>query len=112
LLTVTADGGEVALLPALSLAVAVMAWLPLPRLAEFHVTCQGAWVADPTELPSTKNWTLLTAPGLEVGAVSATWLPTAMAPGTGRETATVGGVAWLPSAYVTCNVGRSPGTRV
>src|SRR5215472_1617394 len=89
-----------------------MVWLPLPTVAEFHVACQGAWLADPTRVPSTKNWTLLTAPGLEAAAERVTELPETMAPGAGAETATVGGVAWLPSVYVTCSCGRLPGTRL
>ena len=53
----TVDPAEVVVLPALSVAVAVMVWLPLAMLAEFQVTCQGGWLTVPTELPSTKNWT-------------------------------------------------------
>ena len=94
---VIADPAEVVLLPALSVALAVMVWLPLPTLAEFQITLQGAWPAVPTELPSTKNWTLLTVPGLEAAAESVTVLPETMEPGAGAETATVGGMAWLPS---------------
>ena len=96
-MTVIVEPAEVALLPALSVAVAVMVWLPLATVAEFQVTCQGAWPAVPTELPSTKNWTLLRTPGLEAAAESVTVLPETMAPGAGAETANVGGVAWVPS---------------
>src|SRR5215469_12844120 len=97
LLTVTADPAEVVLLPALSVAWAVMVWLPLPTEAEFQVTLQGAWLAEPTDAPSTKNRTLLSKPGLAAAADSVTELPLTVAAGAGAEIDTVGGVAWLPS---------------
>src|SRR5215469_6902718 len=98
LLTVTADPAEVVLLPALSVACAVMVWLPLPTLPESQVTLHGAWLAEPTAVPSTRNWTWLSWPGLEAAADSVTELPETMAAGAGAKTETTGGVAWLPSA--------------
>src|SRR5215469_5046321 len=75
-----------------------MVWLPLATVDESQVTCQGAWPAVPTELPSTKNRTLLTDPGLEAAADSVTELPETMEPGAGAETDTVGGMAMLETS--------------
>ncbi len=48
---------EVLVLPASSVAVAVIAWLPLPTVVESQVTLQGLCVAVPTGAPSTENLT-------------------------------------------------------
>ena len=104
LLTVTVTAAEVPVVPAESVATAVMVWVPFVRVVLLKVVVYGAVVnADPTDVPSTLNCTLaIVNPVAAVAlAVSVTLDPDIVAPLTGAVTDTVGAAAVLLTVTVT-----------
>jgi hypothetical protein len=90
--TLTVTLALVVELPAASAATALIVWLPLESVVEFSTYANGAAVRlAPAFVPSTRNWTLVTATSSEAAAVTLT-LPESLAPAAGEVIATLGGV--------------------
>ena len=90
--TVTATGGDVVVLPAASLARAVIVCGPGPAWVVSHVVVNGAVVTGaPTWAPSTSNPTSVTAT-LSVAVAESRTRPDTVAPASGSVTVTPGAV--------------------
>jgi len=93
LLTVTDTTAAVPVLPAASLAIALIVCVALVRAVVFQVYTYGAAVIGvPATVPSMTNWTLVTPTLSEADAVRLTVEPETVAPAVGAVIETVGGV--------------------
>jgi hypothetical protein len=96
--TVTVIAALVVEFPALSVATALIVWLPFDSVVEFNTYAYGAAVKlVPTFPPSTRNCTLAIPTLSEAVAVTFT-LPESLAPPAGEVTVTLGGIVSAPPA--------------
>ena len=92
--TVTEVVGEVAVLPALSVAIVFRVWVPLEAVVVFHTEAYGALVSVLAGLLSSRNCTCDTELSSVAAAATVSALPETVAAGPGEVIATAGAIGW------------------